>query len=178
MGSISDKLRGLVERGVGEAKDNQAVLVGLAGGAALLGAWSIYSSSSRRSKPSSFELSGGSIAPAELKKEFTDYTASYGESAGEGIKQEHRVNTAELVRSPLLFAPAHVKSSQCSSDHARGPAAPRTRALATHPAVIRCTAATTMLDCRIPQPILRSALQYALGFALEVWRVAGTQAGL
>ena len=106
MGSITDKLRGLVDRGVGEAKDNQAILVGLAGGAALLGAWSIYSGSgSRRSKPSSFELSGGSIAPAKLKKEFTDYTASYGENAGEGIKQEHRVNTAELVRSRVVSVP-------------------------------------------------------------------------
>ncbi len=98
MGSVSDKVRGLMDRGVGEARDNQAILIGLAGGAALLGAWSIYSSGSRRSKPSSFELSGGSIAPAKLKKEFTDYTASYGENAGEGIKQEHRMNTAELVR--------------------------------------------------------------------------------
>ena len=99
MESLSDKLRGLVDRGVVEAKDNQAVLVGLAGGAALLGVWSIYSSSSKRAKPSSFELSGGSIAPTKLKSEFSNYTASYGEKAGEGIKQEQRVNTAELVRA-------------------------------------------------------------------------------
>jgi len=98
MDSLSDKLRGLVDRGVGEAKDNQAVLVGLAGGAALLGVWSIYSSS-KRAKPSSFELSGGSIAPTKLRSEFSNYTASYGEKAGEGIKQEQRANTAELVRA-------------------------------------------------------------------------------
>lgn len=47
------------------------------------------------SKPSSFELTGGSIAKQNVKKEFQAYAASFGKEAGEGIVD--RSKTVHLV---------------------------------------------------------------------------------
>ena len=44
----------------------------------------------RGSKPSSMQLSGGSIGDAEVQGKFEEYWNSYGEGAGEGIVQEMR----------------------------------------------------------------------------------------
>ena len=102
MTTFSDKLQDVLDRGMAEAKDNPSVLYGIAGGAALLGALSLYSGrSGYKSKPSSFELGGGSIHATKVKAEFTNYSNAYGSSAGEGIRKEERVNTAELVPSSL-----------------------------------------------------------------------------
>ena len=98
MTTFSDKLQDVLDRGMAEAKDNPSVLYGIAGGAALLGALSLYSGrSGYKSKPSSFELGGGSIHATKVKAEFTNYSKAYGTSAGEGIRKEERINTAELV---------------------------------------------------------------------------------
>lgn len=47
------------------------------------------------SRPSAFELTGGSIAPENVAKEFLEYSASYGKGAGEGIVD--RSKTVHLV---------------------------------------------------------------------------------
>lgn len=102
MTTISHQLRDLIDRGIEEAKDSPPVLYGIAGGAALLGAWSLYNGrSGYKKKPSSFELGGGSIHATKVKAEFTNYSNAYGSSAGEGIRKEERVNTAELVHFSL-----------------------------------------------------------------------------
>lgn len=62
---------------------------------AALGAYLVSSNSSYKKKPSSFELSGGSIERSEVKKEFDAYSASYGTEAGTGIVD--RSKTVHLV---------------------------------------------------------------------------------
>ena len=98
MAVISSKLRDLLDRGVAEAKDHHHILYGIAGGAALLSAWSLYRGKvSYKNKPTSFELGGGSIHATKVQAEFTNYSKAYGTTAGEGIRKEERVNTVELV---------------------------------------------------------------------------------
>lgn len=109
MVTFSDKLRDAMDRGVIVARENPFsappfpnYLYCVAGGAALLGAWSLCNRNRRyKKKPSSFELSGGSIDAKEVKAEFANYSKAYGDSLGEGIREEERVNTAELVRYGL-----------------------------------------------------------------------------
>ena len=62
-------------------------------------AWSFLPSSNKskqyRSKPGTFELSGGNIDSKQIKNEFEGYSKSYGTEAGSGITD--RSNTSELV---------------------------------------------------------------------------------
>ncbi|PNH06503.1 24-methylenesterol C-methyltransferase 2 [Tetrabaena socialis] len=75
---------------------NQKYVVGITGGVAsvyLLG--SILFKSDRTTKPSTLQLSGGSIDSSKVKSEFGAYSDSYGKAAGEGITD--RSKTVQLV---------------------------------------------------------------------------------
>ena len=115
---VSQKLRDLLDRGVAEAKNHHNVLYGIAGGAALLGAWSLYSrKAAYRTKPTSFQLGGGSIHATKVQAEFANYSEAYGTTAGEGIRKEERINTVQLA----CYSP---------SMHGNAPARPITRSTA------------------------------------------------
>ncbi|GFR46821.1 hypothetical protein Agub_g8457 [Astrephomene gubernaculifera] len=75
----------------------QKYAVGVAGGVAsayLVGSL-LFKSKCEKSKPSTFELTGGSIDSAKVKEEFAAYADSYGKNAGEGIVD--RSKTVHLV---------------------------------------------------------------------------------
>ncbi|GLI58783.1 hypothetical protein VaNZ11_000539 [Volvox africanus] len=74
----------------------QKYAVGVAGGvASLYLVGSLLFKSSDNSKPSTFELTGGSIEASKVKAEFDAYSDSYGKNAGEGIVD--RSKTVHLV---------------------------------------------------------------------------------
>lgn len=101
MASLSQQLRDAIDRGVSAGKENPRAAYGIAGGVAVVGAWSLYSLSRKREnrkKPTSFDLSLGSIGSTEGKAEFTNYSNAYGVAAGEGIREEERANVVKLVR--------------------------------------------------------------------------------
>lgn len=75
------------------ANQTFATLAG-AGAVALLGTAYCWPSS-RKDKPRTSQLTGGGIDASSVKKEFDDYSASYGKEAGEGITD--RSKTGELV---------------------------------------------------------------------------------
>ncbi|KAK9827679.1 hypothetical protein WJX81_007793 [Elliptochloris bilobata] len=74
--------------------DHPATVALFGAGALLVGGYCL--SQIRRSrKPGATQLTGGGIARSEVKREFKDYSAAYGEEPGEGIKERSR--TTELV---------------------------------------------------------------------------------
>ena len=106
------------ERGTDYARDHTAVVALLGAGTLLVGGYCL-SQSKRSRKPAATQLTGGGIARSDVKREFSDYSAAYGEGPGEGIKERNR--TTELVDtfcaalgSEWLFtgAPYNI---QCSS---------------------------------------------------------------
>ena len=76
----------------------QKVAVGIAGGLASIVAVSkaLGFASEYKRKPSSFELSGGSIDASKVKSEFEAYSASYG-ADGTAIGIKDRSKTVQLV---------------------------------------------------------------------------------
>ena len=82
------------ERGTDYARDHTAVVALLGAGTLLVGGYCL-SQSKRSRKPAATQLTGGGIARSDVKREFTDYSAAYGEGPGEGIKERNR--TTELV---------------------------------------------------------------------------------
>ena len=70
-------------------------LVAVGGASALVVLGSLYIWPTSRDKPRTSQLSGGSIHAKKVKKEFQDYSASYGKEAGDGILD--RSKTGELV---------------------------------------------------------------------------------
>lgn len=104
MATFEHKLRDVMDRGVSLAKENPNVCYGVAGGTALLCAWSLYSRKrSYKKKPTSFDLGGGSIGATEVSAEFANYSNAYGDEAGEGIREAERGNVVQLVRSGLCM---------------------------------------------------------------------------
>lgn len=92
---VSDKLGSTVGDITSYVKDdkNTAYVIGGVGAIALLGALCVKRN---RDKPTTFELSGGSIEKAKVKKEWDNYASSFGEDGtGQGIKD--RSKTVELV---------------------------------------------------------------------------------
>ncbi|EFJ51011.1 hypothetical protein VOLCADRAFT_103647 [Volvox carteri f. nagariensis] len=74
----------------------QKYAVGVAGGvASLYLVGSLLYKGNDKSKPSTFELTGGSIEASKVKEEFDAYADSYGKNAGEGIVD--RSKTVHLV---------------------------------------------------------------------------------
>ncbi|GLC44114.1 hypothetical protein PLESTF_000693200 [Pleodorina starrii] len=74
----------------------QKYAVGVAGGVtALFMASKLLFKATEKSKPSTFELTGGSIDSSKVKEEFDAYADSYGKNAGEGIVD--RSKTVHLV---------------------------------------------------------------------------------
>ena len=71
----------------------QKCAVGVAGGlASIYMVGSLYSlRQGRHNKPSSFELSGGSIPAKQVAATFDDYSKSYGQEAGTGIVDRSKV---------------------------------------------------------------------------------------
>ena len=65
-----------------------------AGALFVLGSFYIWPASSK-DKPRVSQLSGGSIDAKKVKKEFQDYSAAYGQEAGDGILD--RSKTGQLV---------------------------------------------------------------------------------
>jgi hypothetical protein len=93
---ISDTLDGLLKSG----KENQLALgVGAAALAVVGGAyyWRVSSRGGYRKKPSSLELSGGSIKGKEIKESFSGYSDAYGKDPSAGILERER--TTELVNT-------------------------------------------------------------------------------
>eukprot|EP00877_Chromochloris_zofingiensis_P006169 jgi/Chrzof1/1805/Cz10g21220.t1 len=76
--------------------DSQAIAIAAGGAAAVaLAGTYLFKRSSNQTKPTVFDLSGGAIDDAKVKKEWDNYEASYGKEAGEGIKD--RSKTSQLV---------------------------------------------------------------------------------
>lgn len=71
----------------------QKYALGAAGG--LAGVFALSYLLRNKDKPSTFELTGGSIAAENVAKEFKEYSASYGADAGAGITD--RSKTVHLV---------------------------------------------------------------------------------
>ena len=82
------------ERGADYARDHIALVALLGAGTLLVGGYCL-SQSKRTRKPATTQLTGGGIARSDVKREFKDYSAAYGERPGEGIKERNR--TTELV---------------------------------------------------------------------------------
>lgn len=91
---MASSVQTAVTQAVGQVKDqfskltpNQQYAVAIAGGLStvyLLSQLGGKREASSASKPSSFELTGGSIAKGNVKKEFQAYAASFGKEAGDG----------------------------------------------------------------------------------------------
>ncbi|MEW5298705.1 MAG: hypothetical protein WDW38_000551 [Sanguina aurantia] len=102
---MASSVQTAVTQAVGQVKDqfskltpNQQYAVAIAGGLStvyLLSQLGGKREASSASKPSSFELTGGSIAKGNVKKEFQAYAASFGKEAGDGIVD--RSKTVHLV---------------------------------------------------------------------------------
>eukprot|EP00798_Chlamydomonas_sp_ICE-L_P031104 gene31104-6235_t len=77
--------------------DTQKYCAAAAGGVASLYLLASLTSTSKgtHNKPSSFELSGGSIEGKHVAKEWDAYSSAYGKGAGEGIKDRNQ--TVQLV---------------------------------------------------------------------------------
>ncbi|PNW75007.1 hypothetical protein CHLRE_12g500500v5 [Chlamydomonas reinhardtii] len=73
----------------------QKYAVGIAGGVTSLYLLAKVLKGSDRDKPTTLQLSGGSIDSSKVKDEFTAYADSYGKNAGEGITD--RSKTVHLV---------------------------------------------------------------------------------
>jgi 24-methylenesterol C-methyltransferase len=92
LSAIGDRLQGVTDKLSNYATENKTA-VAVAGGCvtvAALGAF-MYRQSGYKSKPSSLELSGGSIARDKVKAEWDNYESSYGTAPGEGIKDRSKV---------------------------------------------------------------------------------------
>jgi len=99
MASTLEKLHNMLDRSTTLAMDNPNAIYGGAAVVAFVGAYSLYSRKrSSKRKPTSFDLSLGSIGTAEGKTEFTKYSNAYGVAAGEGVREEERENVVKLVR--------------------------------------------------------------------------------
>lgn len=99
--NLSSQLRDLSNKASDAVRDNREIAIGVGVSVAVLGAWRLVSGNSKyKRKPSTFELSGGSIDRKKIDHTFSDYSASYGKEAGAGITD--RARTTELVRRTRL----------------------------------------------------------------------------
>lgn len=98
LSGVMDKLSSAASNAISYAKDekNTAVVAGGGAAVALLAGLAMMRRSDYKRKPTTFELSGGSISKDKVKKEWDNYANSYGEvGTTAGIKD--RSKTVELV---------------------------------------------------------------------------------
>lgn len=92
-----DALQSSLDRIVEYSRDHQGIVLG-GTAVAVIGSLLVFGSSSRQKhKPGTRELGGGSIHKAHIKREYDDYSKSYGKGEGEGILD--RTKTTELVNT-------------------------------------------------------------------------------
>lgn len=73
----------------------QKVVIGVAGGCSAIAILAAVTTSSYKKKPTTLQLSGGSIDPSKVKSEFDTYAKSYSTEAGVGMTD--RSKTVHLV---------------------------------------------------------------------------------
>lgn len=99
MAAVQAYVQGAVEKLSGDFEKlstGQKYAVGVTAGVSSLYLLKhLISSSGPSQKPTSFELSGGSISKDKVNETFQDYSAAYGKGPGEGIKDRSR--TVQLV---------------------------------------------------------------------------------
>jgi 24-methylenesterol C-methyltransferase len=96
LGALSDRLNDLSDKITSYAAEHKTQVAVGAGcvSVAILGRW-LYKRSDYKAKPSSLELSGGSISRDKVKDEWDNYEGAYGKEAGQGIVD--RSKTVQLV---------------------------------------------------------------------------------
>lgn len=99
MDQMNERLRAFTTDVSLQVKENREVAIGVGAVIAAYGAYKAFGSNSShyKSRPGSFNLTGGSIARNEIGTTFNDYSAAYGGNAGDGIKD--RSKTTALVNT-------------------------------------------------------------------------------
>ncbi|CAG9466863.1 unnamed protein product [Pedinophyceae sp. YPF-701] len=101
LASVSDSVvratDAVVDRWRGGTNLDRAALAAGGVASALTAGYLVKAVVGGRSKPSTYQLSGGSIEKGQVRGKFDEYWGSFGQGAGEGIVSEKRDETPSLV---------------------------------------------------------------------------------